>query len=249
MTDFFNELINPVNLPVTALLVLVLLYWLMVIVGVLGLDSFDFDFDAPDAGIDADFGLDAGVNGDFGIDAQGGIDTSPATSFGGGSSTSGNDGLLRTAFDFFYLGEVPIVIIGTFFVLFLWIATYLTNHYWNTDQSVLVMLMWSVPNTFVSLLVTRYTMIPFAKMFRLSLENTTRDEMVGLIGRVTTSEVTEKFGQLELRINNEPEMKINVRTRPGKQLAKGDAAKIISFNNTDGTFLVALTKWENQAND
>ena len=68
--------------------------------------------------------------------------------------------------------------------------------------------------------------------------------MFGIIGSITTSEVTEKFGQMEIRQNNEPEMTINVRTKPGKKLGKGDAAKIISYDNSNGTFLVELTKWE-----
>jgi len=39
-------------------------------------------------------------------------------------------------------------------------------------------------------------------------------------------------------------MRINVRTNPGESLTQGEAAKIISFNNSNGTFLVELTKWE-----
>ena len=68
--------------------------------------------------------------------------------------------------------------------------------------------------------------------------------MYGLIGFITTSEVTDTFGQMEIKLENEPEMRINVRTNPGESLARGDAAKIISFNNSNGTFLVELTKWE-----
>ena len=51
---------------------------------------------------------------------------------------------------------------------------------------------------------------------------------------------------MEIKQNNEPEMTINVRTNPGETLGKDDAAKIISFDNSNGTFLVELTKWEKQ---
>jgi len=88
-------------------------------------------------------------------------------------------------------------------------------------------------------------MIPFAMLFRKPPpENIRREEMYGLIGRITTSEVTDTFGQMEIKLENEPEMRINVRTNPGESLTQGDAAKIISFNNSNGTFLVELTKWE-----
>ena len=68
--------------------------------------------------------------------------------------------------------------------------------------------------------------------------------MYGVIGQITTSEVTDTFGQMEINSENEPEMRVNVRTNPGETLSRGDAAKIISFNNSNGTFLVELTKWE-----
>ena len=120
MIDFFNESVNYVNLPVTTLMIMILIYWVMVMIGVFGFDSFDLDFDTG-----SDIEIDAG----FGIDANTGLDAAPATSLGGGSSTTGNDGFFRTVFEFFYMGEVPIVIIGTFFMLFFWIATFVSNHF------------------------------------------------------------------------------------------------------------------------
>jgi hypothetical protein len=236
MIEFFQESVNYVNLPVTTLMIMTLLYWVMVMIGVFGFDSFDLDFDAS-----PDVDLDAG----FGIDASTGLDAAPATSLGGGSSTTGNDGFLRAVFEFFYLGEVPIVIIGTFFMLFFWIATFVSNHFFNMNESFLKSMLWLSPNLVISLVCTRISMIPFAILFRKPPpENIRREEMYGLIGIITTSEVTDTFGQMEINLENEPEMRINVRTNPGETLALGDAAKIISFNNSNGTFLVELTKWE-----
>ena len=238
MIDFFRESVNYVNLPVTTLMIMTLLYWVMVMIGVFGFDSFDLDLDAsPDVDLD--------IGADFGIDANTGLDAAPGTALGGGSSATGNDGFFRTVFNFFYLGEVPIVIIGTFFVLFFWIATFLSNHFFNMNESFLRSMLWLSPNLVISLALTRISMIPFAIVFkRPPPENIRREEMYGLIGLITTSEVTEQFGQMEIKLGNEPEMRINVRTKPGETLGKGDAAKIISFNNSNGTFLVELTKWE-----
>ncbi len=236
MIQFFQESVNYVNLPVTSLMIMTLLYWVMVMIGVFGFDSFDLDFDAsPDIDIDAGFGIDANT----------GLDAAPATSIGSGRSTTGNDGFLRTVFEFFYLGEVPIVIIGSFFILFFWISTFVSNHVFNMDQSFLRSMLWLSPNLVISLVCTRISMIPFAILFKKPPpENIRREEMYGLIGFITTSEVTDTFGQMEIKLENEPEMRINVRTNPGESLARGDAAKIISFNNSNGTFLVELTKWE-----
>ena len=239
MIEFLQECVNYVNLPATLLMIGVLLYWVMVMVGVFGMDAVDLDFDMDaDVGLDADVGIDA----DVGVD--GGVDGAPATSFSG-SSTTGNEGIFKQVFDFFYLGEVPIVIIGTFFALALWVATIMTNHWYNQDQRLLISLLWLIPNLIFSLVVTRISMIPFIQIFkRPPPENKTREEMYGLIGRVTTSEVTDKFGQIEVKPDNEPEMILNVRTQAGEKLAKGDAAKIVSYNHDNGTFFVELTKWE-----
>ena len=241
MTEFFQECIHNVNLPATVLLVVMLMYWMLVIVGLVGLDAMDLDLDLDaDVGLDADIGMDADVG-----DVGGGISTAPGTQVGGGSSTTGNEGALRALFDFFYLGEVPIVIIGTFFVFFFWIFTVVTNHLMNPEMSIFIAAAWLFPNILVSLVLTRYCMIPFAILFRKDgPEDRTRPEMVGVIGNVTTSEVTETFGQMEVKMPGEPEITLNVRTRTGKTLSRRDAARIISFDPDEGTFLVENTQWE-----
>ncbi len=59
MTEFFAEVIQPVNLPATILFGLVMLYWIMVICGTVGLEMLDLDID-----LDAD-GVDVGGGGGF----------------------------------------------------------------------------------------------------------------------------------------------------------------------------------------
>ena len=256
MIQFFQETVNYVNFPITALLIGMLLYWLMVIVGVVGMDGIDFglDLDADvDVGLDVD--VDVGLDVDAGIDADvdfdgGSLDGAPQAQLGGGSSTTGSDSALRTLFEYFYLGEIPIVIVASFLVLYLWMATILTNHYTNPNQSFLIAAAWFLPNILISLVLLRYSMMPVAILFRKPPpENKTRDELLGLTGRVTTSEVTETFGQIEIKQGDEPEIILNVRTRPGKSLAKNDLARVMSYNNDDGTFIVEYTQLESGIND
>jgi hypothetical protein len=42
-----------------------------------------------------------------------------------------------------------------------------------------------------------------------------------------------------------PPLLLNIRSKPGASLAKGDAARIIGYNQQNDTFLVELTKWGN----
>ena len=246
MIQFFQETVNYVNFPVTILLIGMLLYWLMVIVGVVGMDGIDFglDLDADvDVGLDIDPGIDADLDG-------GSIDGAPQTQLGSGSSTTGSDSALRTLFEYFYLGEIPIVIVASFLVLYLWMATIVTNHYTNPDQSFLIAAAWFLPNLFVSLVLLRFSMMPVAILFRKPPpENNTRDELLGLTGRVTTSEVTETFGRIEIKRGDEPEIILNVRARPGKSLKKNDLARVMTYNSDDGTFIVEYTQLESGINE
>jgi len=215
MTEFLKECFLTANLPATALLLLVLGYWLMVIVGVLGMDAFDLDLD-----LEGDFDVDGGLDGDV------------------------HGGPLSVFLEFMYLGEVPVVIVGSFFVLFMWIVTMMSNHYLNSAFSFWVMLMWIVPNIIISLLLTKFAISPFSKMFKnYDKLVDTREYMIGQIGMVKTSEVTDKFGQLEIAQDGPP-LVINARTRPGIKLGNGDAARILSYNSNDDTYLVELSKWE-----
>jgi hypothetical protein len=153
------------------------------------------------------------------------------------------DSVLKGAAKFFYVGELPIAIVGSFFVLFWWIISMLSNHYLNPQQSVWVMAMWLVPNIFVSLVATKLISIPLAKIFENRDRNINRDELFGKFGRVTTLVVTPQTGQMEIEQGGPPVL-LNVRSKAGTQLAKGDLAKIIGYNQQNDTFLVELTKWE-----
>ena len=65
VTDFLQACTqSPVNLVLSVLLCVTGLYWLVVILGAVGIDSLDLDFDAGDADVDGDVGAH-GFAGDF----------------------------------------------------------------------------------------------------------------------------------------------------------------------------------------
>ncbi len=216
MIEFINECIQPVNLPVTILLGLVLMYWLMVIIGLFGMDVIDLDLD-----------------GDF--DIEGGIDTNVDT----GS-------VIGDFFRFMHMGDVPVMIVVSFFVVSMWIVTIITNHYFNADFSWLITGFLIVPNLIVSLVATKIVVMPFATMFQHENDiELDRQDMIGRIGVVKTSEITHLFGQIEVA-HDGPPVVLNARTGTDENLAQGDAAKIISYNAADDTYLVQLSKWEKE---
>ncbi len=215
MIEFFQECFCTVNLPATGLLILVMLYWIFVIVGVVGIDAID---------IDADFDVDADVDGNF----------------------DAGSGIFRGILDLFYVGEVPVVIVLSIFALCNWTTSMIVNHYLNPDFSLMTATMYGVPMLIVSLVATKFLTMPLAPIFRnYDDKNDTHNRYIGLIAKVTTSEVTDSFGQIEIKIDGPP-LRINARTRPGERLGQGDAARIVQYNQSNDTFLVELTKWGKQ---
>ena len=138
-TEFFKELITLANLTVTIMMGMVVLYWLMVILGVLGMDAIDLDL-----GMDADLDFDPG------------LDASP-------------DGMFPEALTFMHMGEVPAMIVGSIVVFFMWILTVLSNHYINSDQNLLFAFLFIVPNLLISLIATKALIWPFVNIFKSCL--------------------------------------------------------------------------------
>ena len=145
---------------------------------------------------------------------------------------------------FFHLGEVPVMIFMSFFALFFWIATVMSNHYLNTKFSMIVMLWFIIPCTFVALLATKFTIMPMIPLFRTENDpHKSKDELIGQKAIVTTSEVSEKFGQVEIKQDGPPII-LNARTENGLVLKKGDVVELVSHSRDTDLFIVKLAKWE-----
>ena len=242
--DFFQEIFSEANFLATAMMILVLLYWAMMIFGVVGADMFDIEVDVDaDVGIDADLDMDMEVDGNIATAGAADMDT-------GSSTTSAASGFMRGLFEFFYLTDVPVAIVGSTFAFGYWGSSLILNHLFNVEQTFLGSLIWMIPSIIVGLIVMRIAVKPMAKVLAKSgPEDNSRSDMTGIVGRVVTSEVNETFGQIEVKTSGEPEVVYNARTAKGQALAKGDAAKIISYNENNDTFLVKLTKWENTSDE
>ena len=238
--DFFQEIFSEANFLASAMMILVLLYWAMMVFGVVGMDVFDIDVDIDaDVGIDADLGMDADVDGN--LATVGGADMDS-----GSSTAETASGFVRGVFEFFYLTDVPVAIVGTTFAFGYWASSVILNHLFNTEQTFFGSLIWVIPSVIIGLVVVKIAVKPIAKITaKTGPEDTTRSDMSGTIGRVISSSVTDVFGQIEVKPDGEPEVVYNARTAKGQELAKGDAAKIISYDDEQNTFLVELTKWEN----
>ena len=221
---FIEEILHPVNLHATVLLGLAVLYWVMVIVGVVGMDAFDLDVDA-DLDVDVDADIDVDADADMAID-------------GGGS-------LLGAILTFFHVRDVPVMLIISFFSLSFWVSTVLINHNVNPDLEFLAAFMWMIPCLVISLGMTKLCLMPIAPIFReQKTEFAKKERLVGRKALVHTLELDEKFGEIVVESSGPP-LVLNARAAKGQRLKKGDSVRILALDESKNC-IVELAKWESE---
>lgn len=212
MIEFLTASIALVNLPFTVLLVLVILYWICVILGAIDIELFDIDMDH-----DVDMGGDVDMDGDVDVDQSGGF--------------------LHSFFDMMNIGEVPAMVVISVMVLSCWCISMLANYYLNSGNSLLIGVGIIIPNLIVSLFVAALFTRPLRKVFK-TLDNDEQHQKILLrVGEVTTSEVNDTFGQLEIKTKGAPVV-INVRTTDGIILKKGDKAIVYEEDKEKGIYFI-----------
>lgn len=229
MYELYEAAFSGVNVVYTTLLLLTVVYWLIVILGIIDLDTFDLDLDL-DLDVDADVG---GFDADGGVDVDGGIE-----------GTAGGFSWLA----FFNVGEAPIMIFISIVALSMWIVSIQLNHWieaygpsWMNDYQGWVAAGLVVPNFVFSLFVAKFLLLP-AKRLRERKPQLTK--LVGKVGNVTSLEITDQIGRVELP-KHEGSLILNARTRGGEVLKKGDAAEILErVESRNGEhFIVTKKQW------
>ncbi|HEX7862381.1 MAG TPA: hypothetical protein VF773_18735 [Verrucomicrobiae bacterium] len=218
MLDFFYQNLRPVNLPFTALLGMVTVYWLLVLLGALDFDS------EPSVDLHSH---DVDVNG-----AAGAHDVDHGGVHGVGA--------IKSLLQFLNFGNVPSTIVLSVLVVSMWAISLILNRMFNPfPGSVLIALGLLVPNLIVAALITKAATTPLKHLFNAM--NKEREEHQPVLGRtctILTSEVTDRFGQAEIQTSGAP-LVINVRTYGEATFAKGESALIIKEDKENNLYTVA----------
>lgn len=163
MSELLQASISPNQILLSLLLGLVVCYWLLVILGAL-----DFETDMPD-----DFG-----DGDVDAHHGHGVNT------GGAWITAGR---------LMGFSQVPIVVWGSFIILFMWFVSLVLNQKWNADADTLRALLLLLPNFAISAIATKLVTIPVAKLFKAMADaDTEAEEVIGRTGTVVSMEADER---------------------------------------------------------
>ena len=222
MAELLEACFSGVNVVPTSLLGLTMVYWLFVLTGAIGLDVFDFDLDLD---IDADVDVDVDIDADLDV---------PSGQIG--SMMSLGVVVLR----FLNVGSVPIMLWFSIFSLALWTFTVILDkpvYHENMVQDLLVL----VRNGFFALVAAKVLTQPLRGKFD-PVEPTTPQDLIGQTCVITTTEVTETFGQGRHEMEAAP-LLLNVRSTD-TSLTKGDLAVIVGFDPHQHTYSVEKANQE-----
>jgi len=217
MNEIIDHAIRMVNLPFTVMLGLVVIYWLLVMVGALDMDLFDVETH-----------MDGMDHGDSGQHVEGGHDAHREIGF------------FTKVMHFAGVGEVPVTFILSVMSLCMWMCSMAAHYYIQSSLSPgLLAFALLAPNLIVSLIATRFLVLPFRPMFRVLMKDRDPGEAVlGNFCKITSTTADNEFGQAEITTKGSPVI-INVRTINDAVIHKGETATVVREDREKGIFYIA----------
>ncbi len=235
ISQIIQEAIHPVNLPLTWLLALSILYWLLVILGCFGDSHGDADAQGGDglhhdADISGHGEIHDGVHHDSSLPIEGsdhGADVHPAH-----SGAHFAEPLLR----FLHIGDMPVAVVISIMALFLWFFALLGNHYLNPNYHWWLAGILLLPNLLLTGVVVHYLAYPVKLLFQaMNRDADAPKPIVGSICKIITPTANSEFGEAIIETKGAP-IQIHVRTSGNEILNLGQHGIVISENKDQGTF-------------
>lgn len=229
MDDFLAASLSFPTVVFTVLLLIALAYWVLVIIGALGLDALDFDHDHA-GGADVHAG-DVGGHGDV---HHGDVHHGDAHH---GDAHHGHDhghtgeglGLLPTLLWVLKLNSVPMTIVLSSVLFWSWLTCHLAMHHvvgYDAPRWVEIGLFFGA--LALSLPLTSLAVRPIAPLFR-SPPAQRRSALIGKIVDVDTSYVSDTFGLAKAE-DGGAGLIVQIRSDATNGLKRGDRALVLSFD-------------------
>lgn len=211
MQTILQEAFSSYNLPLTIVLGVVGLYWLISLVGVM-------DFDALDGmlGLDGDGGVDA--DADAGDDHHGGW-------FQGVMKALG-------------LTDAPVMFVLTLYALGLWGLNMIGSIYFNEARSDGRATLIFVIALFGSFLFTRLAVRPLRPLMRLVRDTEKRQPIAGMTGEVRSLSVSPDSGQVEVLRDGAPILLQARTSEDGGEIPRGTEVLVVMKDDESGAYIV-----------
>lgn len=226
MDEFLAASLSFPTVVFTVLLGIAAVYWILVILGALGLDVLDADgggdhvghahVDAPDAHV-AHTHADAG-------DAHAGHHDTEAS-------------FLSSIFVTLKLDALPLTVSLSLIFFFAWLVSHLSSHYvlgygkpWFLELALLLIAL------VVAMLLASIAARPISPLFR-SKSGARRSALVGKIVTIDTSRVDGTFGNAKAE-DGGAGLIVQVRCEAANKLTRGDRALVVSYDEAREVFEV-----------
>ncbi|HWB81893.1 MAG TPA: hypothetical protein VG755_43320 [Nannocystaceae bacterium] len=231
MDEFLAASLSFPTVVFTVLLGIAAVYWLLVILGALGLDMLDADGGGDHAGhggheighADVAHGDVAHAHADAGHPHAGHHDT---------EST-----FLSSIFVTLKLDSLPLTVTLSLIFFFAWLVSHLSSHYvlgygkpWFFELALLLVAL------VVAVLLASMAARPIAPMFR-SKSGARRSALVGKIVMIDTSRVDARFGNAKAE-DGGAGLIVQVRCEAANKLTRGDRALVVSYDEAREVFEV-----------
>lgn len=222
MKEFFDIAISSVNLPLTILFGLMILYWILTTLTGLDLDFFDAD-------IDVDIDADTDIDTDF--DARGNLDINDVSN----TEVKKEDVVRRRGkLNFFQIFLIyfnfvglPFMFTFSFFTLFWWAITMAgtsITHSYNNDFGFIFFFGGIIP----ALILTKIFTTPFKKFFtNFNNKGESALELLGRQGILNSTISGDKITTLEIKIQSDP-IKVMVKSKNGIEIPANTKVEIIN---------------------
>lgn len=210
MKELWEQAILFYNLPLTILLGLVFVFWLLSVLGTVDLDGFDFDIDTD---------LDADADG-----------------VGSGAS----EGVFGFMMRFVNAQDVPVMMVLSLLTLFMWVFSIGSNYLFNANQNGWIALGLSMISLIVSAVMVKLVTQPLRPFLRsLKNDQEHQEPLVGLGGIVKSRVLDSNFGQVEVPRDKGAPALLNAVLPEGRgALVRGDKILVIDFDKEKDKFLV-----------
>lgn len=210
MQEILEASMRHYTLPFTALLILAMIFWLLMIFGGGDIEMFDIDVDPS---------IDLDVDGETLVDGD--VHTM---------------GILKPIAQALHLGQIPIMIPLTVVILLTWLASIYGDQYFNPEHKKAIGFSLLVPYMVVSLFCSWLMGLPFRKFFKLLNHNP--EDMQKIIGSICeVNFFDKKTGSAMIFTNNAP-MHILIYSDSDHSFQKGDKVEVKSLNNELNRYLI-----------
>ena len=209
---------QPAMIGFTILFGLMLIIWMLIILGMFDLDFLDFDIGGEVSGTDIGAGADLDIDANVAPDAG---------------------GVFHTLLAFFYIGQVPVLILFTILISSMWILGVVANFNWNPSGQMAMGLPIAIGVVATSLLTLKIIALPFRIIFSLIQKNyDPKHKILGNICVVISEKIDKKLGQAQITSHGTT-LVINCVSDDGKPILKNEEAVILSMDKKDYRYRIA----------